>query len=394
MNAAVQQQTFLALARRAADLEWLQEALKPLGQVLSAGRGELDELLAMIDVTGSTMLFIGLDRDNLNAQSALIEGVLEARPLLAVVALGDGLDNQLVLGAMRSGARDFVAYGSRSSEVTGLVRHLSKRMPNRLPTRSGCPVSLLFGAQQDADAALLAVHLCLASAEAGRQTLLLDLGQLQADALGVLGLEASFYFDDALRNLRRLDASLIESAFCQAPGGVRLLACSSRDVPLERCNLAELYLLIGTLRQHFEHIVINLSGQPDSEALRLLVSNADNLLWQIDQSVPNCQRNLQLLNRWREEGVKLGQVMLLVDRYISEVAPDFKTLAKSFGLERVETLPAAAVLRLNGKNLARSLFELAPRDRLCQQLRQLGVRLAGAEQATSRRWSWLRRGRA
>ncbi len=60
-------------------------------------------------------------------QSALIESALEAKPMLAIVALGDGMDNQLVLNAMRAGARDFVAYGSRSSEVAGLVRRLSKR---------------------------------------------------------------------------------------------------------------------------------------------------------------------------------------------------------------------------------------------------------------------------
>ena len=79
-------------------------------------------LLALVDVTFANLVFVGLDREHVVAQSALIEGALEAKPMLAIVALGDGMDNQLVLNAMRAGARDFVAYGSRSSEVAGLVR--------------------------------------------------------------------------------------------------------------------------------------------------------------------------------------------------------------------------------------------------------------------------------
>ena len=44
-------QTFLAITRNTTDLEWLQGALAPLGQVVSAGTGSLDELLALVDVT-------------------------------------------------------------------------------------------------------------------------------------------------------------------------------------------------------------------------------------------------------------------------------------------------------------------------------------------------------
>ena len=44
-------QTFLAITRNSTDLEWLQGALAPLGQVVSAGGGSLDELLALVDVT-------------------------------------------------------------------------------------------------------------------------------------------------------------------------------------------------------------------------------------------------------------------------------------------------------------------------------------------------------
>ena len=215
-------QTFLAITRNDTDLEWLQGALAPLGQVVSAGGGSLDELLALVDVTFASLVFVGLDRDHLVAQSALIEGVLEAKPMLAIVALGDGMDNQLVLNAMRAGARDFVAYGSRSSEVAGLVRRLSKRLPAVTPSTQLGGLTVLYGVQSNADGALLANHMALVVQKSGQQTLLLDLGLPRGDSLALLGLESSFHFGDALRHLRRLDTTLIDSAFTSAEAGLHL----------------------------------------------------------------------------------------------------------------------------------------------------------------------------
>lgn len=369
-------QTFLAITRNSTDFEWLQGALAPLGQVVSSVGESLDELLALVEVTRTSLVFVGLDREHVVAQSALIEGALEAKPMLAIVALGDGMDNQLVLNAMRAGARDFVAYGSRSSEVAGLVRRLSKRLPPVAPNTQLGGLTVLYGTQSDADGALLSSHLALVIQKSGLQTLLLDLGLPRGDSLALLGLESSFHFGDALRHLRRLDTTLIDSAFTSADAGLRILAYSDNDLPLEHTSAAELYMLLSALRQHFQHIVVNLTGQPDSEALRTFVSHCDKLLWYTDQSVLDCRRNLAVLNLWREKSMKLDHARLLVDRYLRNVIPNSDTLGKSFGLEVLAVLAYSPEVRLNAKNQGVTLFKLAPREALTQSLRALGERLA------------------
>ncbi|WP_019408769.1 protein TadZ [Pseudomonas psychrophila] len=369
-------QTFLALTRNNTDLEWLQGALAPLGQVVGAGNSSLDELLALIDVTFAGLVFVGLDREKVVSQCALIEGALEAKPMLAIVALGDGMDNQLVLNAMRAGARDFVAYGSRSSEVAGLVRRLSKRLPPTVPNTELGGLTVLFSAQCNADGALVASHLGLEVQKSGQNTLFLDLGVPRGDGLALLGLESSFFFGDALRHLRRLDSTLIDSAFTSAPGGMRVLASSANDEPVEQTSAAELFMLLSALRQHFQHIVVNLTGQPDGEALRTFVSHCDKLLWYTDQSVLDCRRNLDVLSVWRAKGMKLEHAALVVDRYLRGVAPDADALAKSFGFPVMATLPLSPELRINAKNQAVTLYELAPRESLCQGLKKIGDQLA------------------
>ena len=377
-------QTFLALTRNNTDLEWLQGALAPMGQVVGAGTGSLDELLALVDVTFAGLVFVGLDREKVVSQCALIEGALEAKPMLAIVALGDGMDKQLVLNAMRAGARDFVAYGSRSSEVAGLVRRLNKRLPAVTPNAQLGGLTVMYSAQCNADGALLSSHLGLVVQKSDQQTLLLDLGLPRGDSLTLLGLESSFYFGDALRHLRRLDSTLIDSAFTAAAGGLRILAYSDSDEPLEHTSAAELYMLLSALRQHFQHIVVNLTGQPDSEALRTFVSHCDKLLWYTDQNILDCRRNLAILNLWRAKGMKLEHARLLVDRYLRGVAPDADALAKTFGLEVLVSLPPADELRMNAKNQATTLFELGPREALSQGLKTLGERLAKRSQGLAK----------
>lgn len=385
-------QTFLAITRTSTDLEWLQGALAPLGQVVGASTGNLDELLALVDVTFASLVFVGLDREHLVTQCALIEGALEAKPMLAIVALGDGMDNQLVLNAMRAGARDFVAYGSRSSEVAGLVRRLSKRLPPVTPNTNMGGLTVLYGAQSGSDGAMLATHLALVVQRCGQRTLLLDLGSPHGDSLAMLSLEASFHFGDAVRHLRRLDATLIDSAFTTEPSGLRMLAYAEGDDLLENTSAAELYMLLSSLRQHFQHVVVNLVGQKDSEALRTFVLHCDQLLWCVDQSVLECRRNLAVINLWREKGMKLQHAGLLIDRFLKPVAPGAEDLGKTFGLPVLAVLPLSPELRLNAKNQGVPLFSLGPREPLCQSLRALGERLAKRSETVAKpQDGWLNR---
>jgi pilus assembly protein CpaE len=110
--------------------------------------------------------------------------------------------------------------------------------------------------------------------------------------------------------------------------------------------------------------------------LRTFVSHCDKLLWCTDQSVLDCRRNLAVLNRWREKGMKLDHAKLVVDRYIKACAPDIEALEKSFGLACIAVLPLSAELRLNVKNQGQPLFALAPREPLTQAVRTLGELLA------------------
>ncbi|MFO5984652.1 type 4b pilus Flp biogenesis protein TadZ [Pseudomonas aeruginosa] len=386
-------QNFVALTQHPGELDWLQNSLASAGQVVPAGSASLEELLALLDVTAAGVLFISLGKSNLVSQGALVEGLVSARPMLSVVAIGDGLDNQLVLAAMRAGARDFITYGARASELTGLIRRLGGRLPS-VPVSAARQGELLtlVSARPDADGAFVALHLAKALQEqTPNQVLLLDVGQPTGEALAILGLDSAFTFSDALRNLRRLDQTLIDSAFTRLDSGLRILSLTDEPGVLERVTTAELYLLLGNLRGAFSHVVVNLTGLPEGELSNQLLVQANRVLWMVDQSVPSCKKGLE---RLRERNLPLPSIELLIERYLPNVAPDQQALSRMFDLDLFGVLPLSPESRLRAKNLGKSLFEVAPRDPLAAKLRQLADSLCVTRGERRSLLSWLGRAKA
>ncbi|HKM36203.1 MAG TPA: pilus assembly protein [Thiopseudomonas sp.] len=365
------EQTFLACVADDEDINWLQSSIATVGHVLRTPQN-LDSLLGLIEATGATLVFVNIDRNNLINQCALIESLLEARPLTAVVVVGDGFDNELVIAAMRAGARDFITYGQRSSEVLGLVRRITDRLPQLQSRRERGELSVMCGNQPDADAAFVAVHLALLMQKQGERVLLVDLGVPNGESLDILGLELGFTFDDAMRNLRRIDRSLIDNAFVvHESSGLTVLPAGDNGSVLSSSNSSELFLLMSALRQNFDKVFVNICGQTDCEALRTLVGFADEINWYSNTSVSACRRNLDLLAHWRDSGIKLEKAQLILDRYSTQVAPDSRTLSKTFAMPLRGTLPHNPELRLQSINQGQSVFMLLPRDPLSKGLLSL-----------------------
>lgn len=368
--------TFLVCTRDDSEISWLQSSLMGYGKVVQVAES-LEELFRLVDLMGVSVVFMAVDRHHQVQQCALIESLLESRPMVAVVAIGDGYDSELVITAMRAGARDFITYGLRGSEVMGLVRRLIARLP-QLPSRPDqAQVTLLYGAQADPDASFIATHMAVALAESGSNTLLVDIGTPPGESKAVLGIDCTFHFEDALRNLRRMDASVIESAFAVHDSSLKVLPLLDGNFSLESCNSAELFLLFGCLRQNFSHVIVNACGVRDSELLRTLASSSQRLYWYVDQSVPCSQRNLSLLQIWRGDGVKLDHAGLVVDRYMDKEAPDAPTLSRTFDLPLSAQFPLSAPLRLRSRNQGKTILTLAAKDSLARAILKLSSQLGG-----------------
>lgn len=367
------EQSVVLVSRQRDQLEWLQTSLEGTASVVICEQTELNDVLQLLNMAAASILFMPLRRDTWVEDVQFIEGLMAARPTLACIALSDSLDQERLLAAMRAGVKDFLTFSARPSELAGLVRRLAERTPAVVapPMQQGKLIALA-SERPVMHSAFHALHLgaMLRQTHPDATVLLVDIGLPFAEAHQLYGLEGHFSFIDALRNLRRLDSSLIKSSVSAHKSGVRVLSAAQEGMDFSEITTSEMFLLVGTLRSLKTHVIFNLCGLPTNDLTELIIGNADHVVFPVDQSITSCRNGLGFVSRLRELGVPINGPMLLIDNYQARISPDSKTIARSFGMEHYVELSASSELRLRAMNVGQLVPELAPQDALSRQYRQ------------------------
>lgn len=377
-----QKHSYVVVPENEAQLTWLNEVLVQEGEVVKADSTSIERVRQLLDLTGAQVVFVGMSEANLRQATAFIEDLTTFKTMLLVIAVADHTDNELLLSAMRAGAREFMTTGTRHNEVMRLLSRLQHRAPvaQHSSNKRG-KVTSLVSARPGADSPMLALHLALSIQKDNpeEKVLLLDLGMPAADTLTYLGINAPYTFLDAVRSLRRLDSMLIDSAFAKHESGLKLLALPEEQTSMGEVTSADIYVLLGVLQQYFTHIIINLGGVPYSDFLHLLVSNSDTTLVLLEQSVPSCKQNMQLIRKISQGQIDMSRVRLIVDRYLPNLPPDAENLARGLNIELLTTLPSSGMARLKMMNSGESLYECAPRDPYTLSVRKVARRIDADE---------------
>ena len=240
-----QKSSFIVVPGNDAQLTWLQEVLSEEGEVVKADSESIERVRQLLDLTGAQVIFVGLSHENLRKTMAFIEDLVTFKTMLLVIAVAESTDNDLLLSAMRAGAREFITTGTRHHEVMRLVNRLQHRAPvaQHSQNKRG-KVTSLISARPGSDTPMLALHLALSiqMEDPEEKVLLMDLGTPAADTLTYLGTSAPYSFLDAVRSLRRLDSTLIDSAFAKHESGLKLLALPEEHTGMGEVTSADIYV--------------------------------------------------------------------------------------------------------------------------------------------------------
>lgn len=378
--------SYISITKTPECQRWLTQAMADAGEVVPADSPSIERVLQLSDAIGASAIFVQLAPADYRQEISLIEGLLAAKPFLPVLVVSDDVDQNLLLASMRVGARDFIKIGTRASEVLALVKRIVPKDAGLLSAQAdvGGRITAVVSARPGSDAPMLALHLALAMQES-EPTLLLDLGVPHGDAMLYLGLKASYSFIDAVRSLRRIDSTLIQTGFGRHKSGLSVLSMPEEPWTGAQFTSADVYVLLRTLRRHFSHIVVNLGGVARSEFLTLLLANVDQVIVLIEQSVPSCRQNLQLLKHLHDEKISMEHAGLVVDRYLPRMPPDAQSIAQSFGLPLLGTLAPSGMARLATMNSGESMFDLSPGDSYSLSVRKLAQQVIGVQKPAAGR---------
>jgi pilus assembly protein CpaE len=221
------------------------------------------------------VILVDIAPDGTAAALRAIELLHQELPEAAVFAIGSMANSQLIVAAMRSGAREYIERPTTTTELLeAFVRQTStRRKPGRETSRG--KILTIVNAKGGSGATTVAVNLALALQSLQHSIALVDLAPLGHCALH-LNLKPAFTVSDAITNLHRLDSSLLDSFMARHSGGLQVLAGATAPAPIEP-SASEFARLFDTMAGVFRYIVVDASSRLDS-ATRLVSNLSERVL--------------------------------------------------------------------------------------------------------------------
>lgn len=294
-----------------------------------------------------------------------------------VIVVSQSKESDLILRAMRSGAREFVV-DSDADELQMAVRAQAVS----LQAPSDGSVITVFPAKGGVGATMIATNLAGALQRQGLRVCLLDLDFHLGDVVSFMDIAGNYSISDVLSNLARLDRDLLETSITKHSSDVAVLAQSGKMEESEHIAPADVGKLIGVLRHHYDRVIIDGVRGFDEIALAALDAS-QSLLMTLTQDVPavrNAQRCLELFGRL---GYDQSKVKLLLNRYQKASRITLDVIADTLHVPVAHTISNDFVSIIDAINRGVLLVDAAPRARLTQDIADLASIVNGGAAAAA-----------
>lgn len=341
-----------------------------------------------VHLAGSPLILLDYSLMQAEHSSMLAHRLIEGTAGVSLLGVGSlGTDKAgVVLAALRAGVNEFLDVDAKDEDISELLARVHGEV--RTPTVALTPVPhargrlvLLLGVRAGVGTSTLAAHLgALASpgkssntADRGTtdtQVLLLDLGRPAGDATLYLSVPNEFHYENALKGARRIDATLIRTAFGSHDSRLSVLSQSSGTLE-KPADTAELPVLLERLRHHFDLLLTDLGGLPVSEVPLPLLREADEIWLVADQSIGSMVSLDATLRQLDGKGMRDGRLSLVINRHDPGDGVTAAQIAKRFSLPLAALLPDRSRALRGSANQGQLLHEAFPRDPYVRALKGL-----------------------
>lgn len=273
--------------------------------------GPTDPILRQIQDLRAEIVIVDIAPENSASAVRAIE-LLQSNTLqLAIFANGSMRQPAAIVASMRAGAGEYL---DDDAGAEALLEALTRFSSNRTRSRGGAGKARIFtflSAKGGAGATTAAVNTALALQQSQGSVVLVDFAPVGHCQLH-LNLRPSFGVPDALENLHRLDASLLDGLMTTSRDGLHLLAGPQtpyHSVPTP----AELARLFDLLVNHYRYVVIDASSRLDSTTR--LLSDLSNAVLMVAQTDVVSLWSASRIHAFLEEGAGRNRLRMVLNRY-------------------------------------------------------------------------------
>ncbi len=339
------------------------------------------------DVVGQTHPDIGvvsIDHDSAKALDLIAE-VKERAPECSILVISGSTDGQVILKAMRAGAKEFLTRPVRVEDLVTAIQRIGRQGQSGSDGRTrSSTVLAVAGATGGVGTTSLAVNIgCALAKRQENSVALVDLDLALGDADVFLDTIPDYTLVDVAQNISRLDFNLLKRSLTKHSSGLYLLPRPIQLQDIELVTTDDLQRVIGLLKATFSHLIFDLSkGYNELDLVAMQAAEHILLVTQLD--LP-CLRNVVrlLMSMDDIEGVK-DKIRVIVNRVGLENGQiSMKKARETIGREIFKQIPNDYRVMAEVRNNGVPLIEGAPRSGLTQAIVELADALSGTGESSS-----------
>jgi pilus assembly protein CpaE len=358
----MQKQKVLLIAGERKTQAAVTSALKDVAEILISG-GSVDGLMAEYTEHSPAAVIAAVAAEPAVTFKAISELAAAGAAVIVVSVIKDP---DIILGAMRAGAREFFL----DTDKDGLRRalhDLSKAGDVRGP---GGTVVTFFPTRGGVGCTSIACNLAHAMQRAGERVCLVDFDLHLGDVLSFLDLPGTYSITDVLANIGRLDRELLDASISRHASGVRVLAQSGKVEEADHVRPLEVSQLLTFLRRHYDHVLVDGVRGFDEMSLAALDAS-QKIIVVLTQDVPAVRNAKRCLDLFRRLGYNESKVRLVLNRYQKNPDISAHLIEEMTGLPVARTLSNDFAAAITAINRGMPLQSIAPRSRLTRDIEQL-----------------------
>jgi len=306
----------------------------------------------------------------------LVQALQSSHPASEIFLTSERTESEILLGALRAGAREFLPHPLKRDEVRSSLMRFKERRAAAARGGEQQKKGKLFcvmGGKGGVGTTTLAVNIAatFGALNGKRPISLVDANLLLGEVPLFMDIKSAFHWGEIARDIARLDSAYLLSVLSKHASGVHVLPGPTRIDAIEGATPEVFETLFEHMRSTFETTVADCGHSLNDMVLKLL-EICDTLLLVGVLSIP-CIINLKRLCEIFE---RLGypepeRVKVIVNRYQKKSMISLDEAEKSLGRKVFWTVPNDYYGTMNSINQGRVLAAFGRRTAVGESIREL-----------------------
>ena len=306
-------------------------------------------------------------------------------------------DSAVLLEAMRSGAKEFLAQPIQEPEVQRAIARYWERATTQKDKSQGekktGSLMALFGGKGGVGTTSIAVNLAAALRQlpSNPSVILVDVNQHGGDLPLYLDLQPNHSFRDIAADLSRLDPAFLIRVLTKCESGLQVLPSGYDDLSTGRLSPDCVEATLKLLQASFDYVVIDCGHVLDLTTKKAL-ELATWIMVTSSLMVPVVHRTKRILELLRGSGFSASKIRLVINRYVSAEQDVLKETEDILKQKTFWSIPNDYPSSSQSVNSGKSIIEGAPRSSIAKSFKDLAATFEEQPATASKKsgvTSWL-----